>query len=308
MSSRVRSISGCPLDEPSKAVATVATRRLRPAFRGQLQQSRDDDHGVLTCPYPEAFDHAARPIRVTPTDDVRNPFRGHPSPHLGENQSMQPEMDFKVLVAPDVAPPPSAARLAAEAFFAPATTTAPQAPAATPVVWRKKAIAEPAPSDASPDPEPIDAARRTPRVFRIEPAAAKPQAAPSPTPSPLATIPEGLASLPESPSVPRLRRRKSPRLHGDVTIIRPPQDRPLPAGTGISDGDPASATVPRERRGAPVRPTDGAGPRYLKLLARIRLLQAQAERARQREAAAAIRWIKRDIDRYGLTAKDLGLR
>ena len=230
---------------------------------------------------------------------------------------MQPETDLQVPGAPDVVSLPSAARLAAEAFFAPAMATAPQAPVAAPVVWRKKARAEPPSSDASADPEPIDGERRPSRVFRIEPAAPEPQAAPSATPSPLPPISRGLASPPESPSVPRLRRRKPRQLHGEVTIIRPPQDkppqesdadRPLPAGAGISEADLASATGPQERRGAPLWPTDDAWPRYPKLLARIRLLEGQAARARQRDAAAAIRWIKRDIVRYGLTAEDLGFR
>ena len=229
---------------------------------------------------------------------------------------MQLETDLKMLGVPDGAPLPSAARLAAEAFFAPAMTTAPQARVATPpIVWRKKARAEPTSSDASADPEPIDGERRTPRVFRVEPAAPQPQAATSAPPSSLPTIPRVLASPPEHPSVPQRRRRKLRQLHGDVTIIRPPQhealketgaDWPLSAKPAISEGDPASATVLRECRGAPLWPTDDAWPHYPKLLARIRLLQAEAGRARQREAAAAIRWVKRDIVLYGLTAEDLG--
>ena len=229
---------------------------------------------------------------------------------------MQLETDFKGLGAPDVAPLPSAARLAAEAFFAPATTTAPQAPVATPVVWLRKARAEPILSDTSVDPAPIDGGQRTPRIFRVEPAAPQPQAALSPTQSDLTTIPEVAASLPEHPSVPPLRRRKRRQLHGNVTIIRPRDKtlqepgagRPVPAAAALSDGDRAHATVSRERRGAALQPTDDAWPRYPRLLARIRLLQAEAERARQREAAAAIRWIKRDIALYGLTAEDLGFR
>ena len=229
---------------------------------------------------------------------------------------MQLETDFKVLGAPDVAPLPSAARLAAEAFFAPATTAAPQAPVATPVVWLRKAMGGPVPPEASADPAPIDAGQRTPKVFRVEPAAPQPQAGLSPTPSNLSAIPEVPASLPEQPSVPRLRRRKRRQLHGDVTIIRPQDEtlqepgagRPVPAGAATSGGDRAHATVSRERRGAALQSTDDAWPHYPRLLARIRLLQAEAERARQREAAAAVRWIKRDIVRYGLTAKDLGFR
>ena len=55
-------------------------------------------------------------------------------------------------------------------------------------------------------------------------------------------------------------------------------------------------------------PSGGQTTRYPKLLARIRLLQAEAERARQREAAVAIESMKRDIALYGLTAEDLGFR
>lgn len=226
---------------------------------------------------------------------------------------MQFETDFKVSGSPDKAPLPGAARLAAEAFFAPATTPASQAPAAIPVVWRKKAIARPVLPDASADPKPIDGGRRTSRVFRVDPAAPVPQAAPSPIPSPAPSI----ARVPETPPVPRLRRRKPRRLHGDVTIIRPPQDevlqqtdahRPVAAAAAIPDGDPVSATAPQPRRGASLRPTDDARLRYPGLLARIRLLQAEAERARRREAAAVIEWMKRDIALYGLTAEDLGFR
>jgi hypothetical protein len=230
---------------------------------------------------------------------------------------MQSEMDFKVPGALDVAPLPSAARLAAEAFFTPAVAIAPQAPVAPAVVWRKKAIAKPVSPDASANPTPIDGGRRAPRVFTVKPAALEPQEAPSPTPSQPPTIAGVVASLPEHPAVAPLRRRKRRQLHGDVRIIRPLQDeaprqtdadRPLPAGATISDGRPAPATAPRERRGASLRPRDEARPSYRKLLARIRLLQAEAERARQREAAAAIEWMKRDIALYGLTAEDLGFR
>ena len=76
----------------------------------------------------------------------------------------------------------------------------------------------------------------------------------------------------------------------------------------MSNGDQAHATVSREIRGAALRSVDNVWPQYSKLLARIRLLQAEAERARQREAAAAIRRIKRDFVRYGLTAEDPGFR
>ena len=46
--------------------------------------------------------------------------------------------------------------------------------------------------------------------------------------------------------------------------------------------------------------------RHEKLVARIAQLERQAETARKAEAAAAVRWIKKAIDEYGLEARELG--
>ena len=47
--------------------------------------------------------------------------------------------------------------------------------------------------------------------------------------------------------------------------------------------------------------------RHEKLVARIAQLERQAETARKAEAAAAVRWIKKAIDEYGLEARELGV-
>ena len=46
--------------------------------------------------------------------------------------------------------------------------------------------------------------------------------------------------------------------------------------------------------------------RHEKLLARIALLERQAQRARNTEAATAIRWIKKAINEYGIEASEVG--
>jgi DNA-binding protein H-NS len=48
-------------------------------------------------------------------------------------------------------------------------------------------------------------------------------------------------------------------------------------------------------------------PRYPKLLERIRALELEAARLRQREAAAAILWIKRAVRTYRIDASELAL-
>jgi hypothetical protein len=52
---------------------------------------------------------------------------------------------------------------------------------------------------------------------------------------------------------------------------------------------------------------DGAPSRYRALRAEIEALRQRAEAVRKVEAAQAVRWIKRAIADYGLSARDLGL-
>jgi hypothetical protein len=131
---------------------------------------------------------------------------------------------------------------------------------------------------------------RAPRVFQVE------------------RRPEGQESLSEarldgqprlsSSAVAQVKRRRR-RLNGEVTIIRPPSQ---------SVGEGASST-----EGAPTH-EDGrfgvaleAQRRHEKLLARIALLERQADKARNAEAATAIRWITKAIKDYGISAEELGL-
>ena len=46
--------------------------------------------------------------------------------------------------------------------------------------------------------------------------------------------------------------------------------------------------------------------RHDKLMARIARLESEAHTARKVEAAAAVRWIKKAINEYGLEARELG--
>jgi len=237
---------------------------------------------------------------------------------------MTSETLFKKLGALDAPRPPSAARLAAEAFFAVPTAAAEEA--VTPVIVRRReALAddgEIAPETPSGS-QPRDVQEtRAPRVFRVD----------SPAPAAVAPVaeaaePEAEPSLrpigdtvPANPPVRRLPRKKARRLHGEVTIIRPapsatPQgaaaDMPAeaqpqvaaPADHGI---EPASPRAQRRRPEPDMEQSDDAWPRYPQLMARIRALEAEAKVLKAREAAEAIEWIKRAISTHGLTAQDLG--
>ena len=106
------------------------------------------------------------------------------------------------------------------------------------------------------------------------------------------------------PAVTQVRRRRR-RLNGEVTIIRPSSQAVGDEPTGskpdsIGDSQPQSSALGRfgvdleEQR------------RHEKLLARIVLLERQAQRAQNTEAATAIRWIKKAINGYGIEASELG--
>ena len=105
-------------------------------------------------------------------------------------------------------------------------------------------------------------------------------------------------------------RRRRRRLNGEVTIIRPMSHEPNAVRdefiTGDSKRDSIGDSQARSsdvgRFGVDMK----AQSRHDKLMARIARLKSQAHAARKTEAAAAVRWIKKAIDEYGLEARELG--
>ena len=96
-------------------------------------------------------------------------------------------------------------------------------------------------------------------------------------------------------------RRRRRRLNGEVTIIRPPSqavgDERTRANSQAQSSDLGRFGVDLE-----------AQRRHEKLLARIALLQRQAQKVQNTEAAAAVRWIKKAINEYGIEASVLGFQ
>jgi hypothetical protein len=184
--------------------------------------------------------------------------------------------------------PVSLARLAAEAAFAPQPAAAARGPSeAAPavIVKRRKAL----PADAGAPAQPPRATRddATPgagdhvsRTYRVPPAR---EATPATEPAD-AAAPAGGAS-------PRTRRRRAPAAHrpSDVTIIRP-----APSEVAGTAPDLSRAAMPELVQ------------RLALITAEIRKLEREALKAKRAEAARAVRWIKRAIADYGLTAADLG--
>lgn len=220
---------------------------------------------------------------------------------------------------------PSAARLAAEAFFAPApeASSEPDAPA---VVVKKSKLEEPSPAASGETPEPGEQPRE-PRVFRLSApvVAADHVAVEAPvlpgTDDPGAVMIEGAPSD-QLRAAPRAvsRRRKRRELHGEVTITRPvaavPAVATAPAASAMSDSEeiPASPVVPASPLQS-VAPGNTAGaaltshqwPRYLGMRRQLLALQAEAQAAKARESREVLVWIKQAITEYELTAADLGL-
>ncbi len=105
-------------------------------------------------------------------------------------------------------------------------------------------------------------------------------------------------------------KRRRRRLNGEVTIIRPMLQEPGAMHdeftTGDSEPDSIGDSQARSsdvgRFGVDMK----AQSRHDKLMARIARLESQAQTARKVEAAAAVRWIKKAIDEYGLEARELG--
>jgi hypothetical protein len=184
--------------------------------------------------------------------------------------------------------PASLARLAAEAAFAPqpgTTATGPAEAAPAVIVKRRKALPADAAAPAQPPRHPgNDAAPgggdHVPRTYRVRPAREAPPAAAPPD----ATAPAGGAS-------PRARRRRAPAAHrpSDVTIIRPASAEAADAAPDLS-----RAAMPELVQ------------RLALITADIRKLEHEALEAKRAESARAVRWIKRAIAEYGLTAADLG--
>jgi hypothetical protein len=109
--------------------------------------------------------------------------------------------------------------------------------------------------------------------------------------------PDGQLGL-SSFAVTQVKRRRR-RLNGEVTIIRPPSQA-VGEGASSKEGTP---THDDGRFGVALE----AQRRHENLLARIVLLERQADKARNAEAATAIRWVKKAIKDYGISAEELGL-
>jgi hypothetical protein len=104
--------------------------------------------------------------------------------------------------------------------------------------------------------------------------------------------PQAEAPAPASP--PRRSRRRAP--HGAVTIIRP-------APPVASDG---AETLQRPSGKNDMVDRD-AITRYEAVMAEIESLKRHADVLRKAEARRAVRWIRKAMFDYGLTAQDLGL-
>jgi len=222
-------------------------------------------------------------------------------------------------------PDSSHARRVAEAAFVkrPAPSVS-NAGAQMVVVKRKKAIIPP----GAGDPGNADSAEpmvptRAPRVFRVDSrvvgsAPAADLAEPLPV-SGASADPNASAGVPAPPMVPTKRRSRT--RHGEVTIIHPARPS-TPTVTDPLAGHGGEAGVQGRKSRKPdfseprgtrqfdlglAATEDGAPSRYRALRAEIEALRQRAEAVRKVEAAQAVRWIKRAIADYGLSARDLGL-
>jgi hypothetical protein len=180
----------------------------------------------------------------------------------------------------------SQARLAAEALFA---APPPLTPADQPVVVvkRKRSLAQPSDEKSAEGVQSTGEEVRTPKVFRVESTAG--------TSGRASGNGDGDGDEPNGSATPR-RRRRSRVQRGEVTIIRP-----APAASGRPSEDDAQDFLdfPFDARLA----LQG----YRALMDQVEELQQQALAVKKAEAAEAVRWIKRAIAEYGLSASELGL-
>ena len=124
---------------------------------------------------------------------------------------------------------------------------------------------------------------RAPRVFRVD-----------------GSTPPPTKPVKDLPTVQRLRARRRRVLHGAVTTIRP--------ATADSGADRGPGSEPHE--GVLAFLDFGVGEeerrRYKTLMNKIAELQLQAKTAKESEAAAAVRWIRKAIAEYGICRSELG--
>lgn len=230
---------------------------------------------------------------------------------------MTPELFAQALNASE-ARAPSAARLAAEAFFAPRTASASEAPPAeVTVVRHKMAVAQELTPEAPvvPSESASPEVPRAPRVFRLDAGTAAVsstrvsvklsagQDAVVQTEQPMTAEDSSLKPPGQRRRLPRKQARQR---HGEVTIIRPNVPKELLPAAVTAE---YSAGEPEIQGGEPGSwSPDAAWPRYPALLRQLRLLQAEAAQVRASEVATALRWIKAAIHDHGITAQELGLR
>jgi hypothetical protein len=215
----------------------------------------------------------------------------------------------------------SQARLAAEAAFSePLPTPGPSTDGPVVVVKRIRVVPagdEDAAGSGDDRPEQVVEAR-APKVYRAEPTPRpglpKGASDESRAPDSLDDSPGNSGDAGASEPVLHSKRRRRPRKHGDVTVIRPDHSE------ARQTTDP-SAQV--QNLPTPAAPTDGRAAEIFDsaietlrrrtledcevLAGKILKLERQAQALKQAEAAHAVRWIRQAVAEYGLTADDLGL-
>lgn len=229
---------------------------------------------------------------------------------------MTPEIFAQALNALD-ARAPSAARLAAEAFFTSSPATAAEVPsAAGPVVRHNNAIAlkQTPQAAATPSENELLKGARAPRVFRLDAGTVAHTTARAITletiadvkveAEPFLILKEPLSTSQNSPR--RLPRKKARQRHGEVTIIRPEAPKEEPTTVAANEASDGGVQPQGDELSHPGQEENW--PRYPALLRELRMLQAQAQEIKKAEVAATLRWIKAAIRDHGITAQELGLR
>jgi len=257
---------------------------------------------------------------------------------IGRQRARQPDTPS------DAQQPLSAARLALEAAFSSTPASREDVPQTADakgpevVIKRKKALASSSEAAAGTTSCETDAPERAPRIFRVEtgissahghaPALASAQPDVGPPvfgDTAFGTAASAGASEPV-PSIPtrRQRRRAAPAV---VTFVASRDDKSSAAVAGTAVEPEVEAAVLADRlaalepefsaiRRAQSFDLESAGERRSSLatssglpalLAEIERLKMLAEAAREQEAAQAVKWIKKAMAKYGLTARDVGL-